>query len=85
MPKGSGTLISRRTPMTTEGPTPRPQTIVKNIYRSGADAVYGLGMIGALIYHIQHATTLAMGLLGVLKAIVWPAMLVYQVLAMLKL
>jgi hypothetical protein len=71
--------------MTVESPTPRPQTIVKNVYRSGADAVYGLGLIGALIYYIQHATTIVMGLLGVLKAIVWPAMVVYQVLGMLKL
>jgi hypothetical protein len=70
--------------MTTETPAPRPQTIVKNVYRSGADAVYGLGLTGALIYYFQHATTLVMGLLGVLKAIVWPAMVIYQVLAMLK-
>ena len=70
--------------MSNETPAPRPQTIVKNVYRSGADAVYGLGLIGALIYYIQHATTIVMGLLGVLKAIVWPAMVVYQVLAMLK-
>ena len=71
--------------MSTETSTPRPQTIVRNVYRSGADAVYGLGLIGALIYNIQHAATLVMGLLGVLKAIVWPAMVVYQVLGMLKL
>jgi hypothetical protein len=70
--------------MTAETQTPRPQTMVKNVYRSGADAVYGLGLIGALIYYIQHATTVVMGVLGVLKAIVWPAMLVYQVLGILK-
>ena len=70
--------------MSNETPTPRPQTTVRNVYRSGADAVYGLGLIGALIYYIQHATTIVMGLLGVLKAIVWPAMVVYQVLATLK-
>jgi len=71
--------------MTTETPAPKPpQPIIKNIYRNGGDAVYGLGLIGALIYYIQHATTLVMGLLGVLKAIVWPAMVIYRVLATLN-
>ncbi len=61
----------------------RPRT--KVIYRTGASqAVYGLGLIGALVYYIQHATTFGMGVLGVLKAIVWPAMLIYQVLTTLK-
>jgi hypothetical protein len=46
-------------------------------------AVYGLGFIGALIYFIQHATTFGIGLLGLLKAIVWPAILVYKFLAFL--
>lgn len=47
-------------------------------------AVYGLGLIGALVYYIQHADSFSMGLLGVLKALVWPAMLVYQMLAYLN-
>ncbi len=50
----------------------------------GSNAVYGLGLIGALIYYLQHATTLADGLLGILKAIVWPGMLVYELLKFLK-
>jgi hypothetical protein len=45
-----------------------------------SSAIYGLGFIGAVIYFIQHATTFLTGLLGVLKAIVWPAYLVYKVL-----
>jgi hypothetical protein len=47
-------------------------------------AVYGLGLIGALIYFISKATTFWMGALGVLKAIVWPAFLVYEALKMLN-
>ena len=47
-------------------------------------AVYGLGLIGALIYFIQHASSLGIGLLGILKAIVWPALLVYRALELLK-
>jgi hypothetical protein len=50
-----------------------------------SDAVYGLGMIGALVYFIQHATSFGMGLLGVLKALFWPAYLVYKALEFLKL
>lgn len=62
----------------------RPRT--KVVYRSGAsEAVYGLGLIGAAVYFIQHATTFGIGVLGLLKAIVWPAMVVYKALEMLKL
>ena len=41
-------------------------------------AVYGLGFIGALIYYITNATSFWMGVVGVLKALVWPALLVYR-------
>lgn len=43
-------------------------------------AVYGLGFIGAAIYYISISTGFWMGVLGFLKALVWPAFLVYQVL-----
>jgi hypothetical protein len=46
----------------------------------GGNAVYGLGLIGALVYYIQSADTFGQGLLGVLKAVVWPAFLVYDAL-----
>lgn len=49
---------------------------VKSNPQSGA--VYGLGFIGAAVYFISHAATFWMGLLGVLKAILWPAFLVYE-------
>lgn len=45
---------------------------------------YGLAFIGALVYYIQHADSFWIGVLGVLKAIVWPAMLVYKLLEFLK-
>lgn len=47
-------------------------------------AVYGLGFIGAVIYYISNATTFWLGALGVLKAIVWPAFLVYEALKLLN-
>jgi hypothetical protein len=46
-------------------------------------AVYGLGFIGAAIYFISTAATFWVGVLGFLKAIVWPAILVYEALKML--
>ena len=45
---------------------------------ASSGAVYGLGLIGAAIYFISTATGFWMGVLGFLKAIVWPAFLVFQ-------
>lgn len=45
-----------------------------------ASAVYGLGFIGAAVYFISYATSFWIGVLGFLKAIVWPAFLVYEVM-----
>jgi hypothetical protein len=47
-------------------------------------AIYGLGFIGAAIYYISHATSFWGGVLGFLKALIWPAMLVYELLKYLK-
>jgi hypothetical protein len=49
----------------------------------GGNAVYGLGLIGALVYYIQHAEGFWPGVLGVLKALVWPAFVVYDLLKFL--
>ncbi len=43
-----------------------------------AGAVYGLGLIGAAVYYITVATSFWAGVIGFLKAIVWPAFLVYE-------
>lgn len=51
---------------------------MKNNAQCGA--VYGFGFIGAAIYYISTATGFWIGVLGVLKAIVWPAFLVYEAL-----
>ena len=45
---------------------------------SAGDAVYGLGVIGAAVWYISTAATFWMGVVGVLKALVWPAFLVYE-------
>jgi len=52
--------------------------------KGASEAVYGFGLIGALVYYIQHATSFGVGLLGVFKSIIWPALLVYKALELLK-
>lgn len=46
---------------------------------TSSGAVYGMGFIGAAIYFISHAATFWIGVLGLLKAIIWPVLLVYSV------
>lgn len=53
-------------------------------HQSASSGVYGLAFIGALIYYLQGASTLWMGVVGFLKALVWPAFLVYKLLEFLK-
>ena len=48
--------------------------------KMGGCAGYGLGVIGAAVYYISTATGFWMGVLGILKALVWPAFLVYNLL-----
>lgn len=40
--------------------------------------IFGLGFIGSVVYFISTATDFWMGVLGVLKALVWPAVLAYE-------
>jgi hypothetical protein len=52
--------------------------------KQASNAVYGLGLIGAAVFYISNAETFWMGALGFLKALVWPAFLVYQLLDYLR-
>ena len=57
----------------------------KNRNVGGASGgIYGLAFIGAAIYFISHATTFWMGGLGFIKALFWPAVLIYKILEFLK-
>lgn len=42
--------------------------------------VYCIGFIGAAIFYLGHSESFWMGVLGFLKALVWPAMIVYKTL-----
>jgi hypothetical protein len=56
----------------------------ERVYCHGSGgAMYGLGFLGALVYYLTTATSLLTGFLGFLKALVWPAFLVYGVLKFL--
>ncbi len=55
---------------------PRGRSVARGS-RGGGDAVFGLGLIGALVYYWQQADSFGQHLLGILKALVWPAFLVY--------
>ena len=41
---------------------------------------YGVGFIGALVYYLSTASGFWAGVLGILKSIVWPAFLVFNLL-----
>ena len=64
--------------------TQAPQRTKVIHHRGGADAVYGLGIIGAWVYYISTATTFWIGVLGFFKGIFWPAFLVYEMLKYLN-
>ncbi len=51
---------------------------------AGAGAIFGLGFLGAIVYYIQTATSFLGGLVGCLKALVWPAFVVYSLMRFLK-
>ncbi len=48
----------------------------------GHIGIYGLGFLGAAIYYISTATGFWNGVLGILKAIVWPVFVVLKILGM---
>ncbi|MDD4352426.1 MAG: hypothetical protein PHU71_05660 [Candidatus Gracilibacteria bacterium] len=61
----------------------KKETTCKASNCAGGGAVYGLGMIGAAIYYIVNATSFGMGVLGVLKALVWPGFVVFNLMKFL--
>jgi len=64
-----------------------PETKRKNINcctpQNCGSGIYFLAFLGALFYYIQTATSFWEGVLGVLKAIIWPAILIYKLLGFL--
>lgn len=52
---------------------------------AGSGAIYGIGVLGALVYFIQTATSFIDGVVGVFYAIFWPGVVLYKVLELLNL
>jgi hypothetical protein len=59
-------------------PTTSHKRTANQASAGGGNAVYGLGLIGALVYFWQQADSFGVYLLAILKALVWPAFLVYE-------
>jgi hypothetical protein len=59
--------------------------VCKKWHGGGAsDAVYGFGLIGALIYFLPQAASFTDKLLAIGKAFVWPAFVIFKLLEFLK-
>lgn len=50
----------------------------------GSNAIYGLGVIGALFYFLKGAATFGAVMVGIGKAIFWPAILMFKLLTYLR-
>jgi hypothetical protein len=50
---------------------------------AGSGAIYGIGVLGALVYFLQHASSFGEGVIGILQAIFWPGVVLYKVLELL--
>ncbi len=48
-----------------------------------SSAFYFFGFVGAAIYYISTATTFWIGVIGFLKAMIWPLFLVFEALKFL--
>jgi hypothetical protein len=47
---------------------------------AGGGVVYGLGLVGAAVYYFQAADTFWEFVLAIPKAVIWPGVLVYELL-----
>ena len=52
----------------------------KTNYRGCGGCAYFLGFVGAAVYYLSTATGFWNGVWGIIKALVWPAFLVFEVL-----
>ena len=64
----------------------KPEAQKHNVCKSrdcGGGCFYFLGFIGSLVYYLSTATSFWNGVLGILKSIVWPGFLVYELMKFL--
>jgi hypothetical protein len=53
-------------------------------YNGISGGIYGMAFIGGVVYYIQHATSFWAAVLGIFKALFWPAVLMYKLLEFMK-
>ncbi len=72
--------------MTDDKNSPAHEHQEKKVVRDNGilGGIYGMAFIGAAVYYIQHAATFWEGVVGFIKALVWPAVLMYKLLEFLK-
>jgi hypothetical protein len=74
-------IVKKKVTKKTRVKTVRPACCIpKGNGGSCGGAVYGLGFVGAAIYYISVATGFWNGVWGVIKAIVWPAFLTFELM-----
>ena len=49
-----------------------------------SNAIYGLGVVGALFYFLQNAPNFGAVMMGIGKSIFWPAILMFKLLTYLQ-
>lgn len=58
----------------------RSSKVMSNGNNGGSGMLYVLGVVGAAVYYIQLADGFGETIIAILKALVWPAFLVYDLL-----
>lgn len=58
--------------------------IKKHAGSGAAGTIWFLGFVGSAIYFIQQATSFGAGVIGLFKALVWPAFVVYNLMGLLN-
>lgn len=64
----------------------KDQMTTMNCNRNAAAAgggIYGLAFVGVFVYYVVHAADFWQGAVGLLKALVWPAIVAYNVFDLL--
>lgn len=63
----------------------KEKMVFKHHHNNGSNnAIYGLGVVGALFYFLQNVNSFSAVMMGIGKAIFWPAILMFKLLTYLK-
>ena len=73
-------MAKKKTAKKTAKPAKKASCCTSMKDRCSCSGLYGIGFVGALVYYIATATGFWMGVWGVIKAIFWPAFLVYSLM-----